>query len=509
MMKSLLLIRSDDKQINLQVISTLVDELQKKYENLAFFCPAVTSNDTLEFLRRFIIKFKLRQDIAQTHSFVMQEGLNAYNDNQNAFFAKIISDYERLQSEFDFVFVVGLLNFGIFGSLEINARVAKELNTPIFAITDKNERAMTEAYLRQKLNEREFIIIDKHFDFTHNRFGFVKEIENYDFMTPNRFRYELVKRAKASKKTIVLPESDDERVLRAAGILLDESVANLILLGDEKEIYAKAKTLGVNLERASILNPANSPLNAEFASTLYEARKAKGLSESEAQRLVRDRTYFGTLLVHTNKADAMVSGASTTTAETIRPALQLIKTKQGVKIVSGAFFMSLKDRVLLFADCAVTPNPTPEQIAQIAFASANTAKAFGILPKVAILSYSTGESGSGESVEASKEAVKIAKECYPDLLVDGPLQFDAAIDAQTAKSKMPNSKVAGQANVFIFPDLNAANIAYKAVQRTANALAIGPVLQGLKKPVNDLSRGCLVDDIVLTAILSAIQAQEN
>mgnify|MGYP002519523385 CR=1 FL=1 len=509
MMKSLFLIRSDDKQINLQVISTLVDELSKKHSNLAFFCPAVTSNDTLEFLRRFIIKFKLNQDIAQTHSFAMQEGLNAYNDNQNAFFSKIISDFERLKGEFDFVFVVGLVNFGVFGSLEINARLAKELNAPIFAITDKNERAMTENYLRQKLNGREFIIIDKHFDFTHNRSGVFKELENYDFTTPNRFRYELVRRAKASKKTLVLPESDDERILRAASILLDDELVNLTLLGDEKEVQTRAKKLGIDLKNASILNPANSPLNAEFASVLYNARKEKGLSKEQAQRLVKDRTYFGTLLVHTNKADAMVSGASTTTAETIRPALQLIKTREGVKIVSGAFFMSLKDRVLLFADCAVTPNPTPEQIAQIAYTSANTAKAFGISPKVAILSYSTGESGSGTSVEASKEAVKIAKERYPDLLVDGPLQFDAAIDAQTAQSKMPNSKVAGQANVFIFPDLNAANIAYKAVQRTANAFAIGPVLQGLKKPVNDLSRGCLVDDIVLTAILSAVQAQEN
>ena len=284
---------------------------------------------------------------------------------------------------------------------------------------------------------------------------------------------------------------------------------DLILLGDESEIQAKATNLGLNLSKAKMMNPANSPLLAEFSSILYEARKEKGLSEEEAQKLVRDRTYFGTLLVHTNKAQAMVSGASTTTAETIRPALQLIKTKSGVSTVSGAFFMSLEDTVLFFADCAVTPNPTPEQIAEIAYTSASTAKAFGIEPKVAILSYSTGNSGSGVSVDASKEAVKFAKENYPDLLVDGPLQFDAAIDPLTAKSKMPDSKVAGQANVFIFPDLNAANIAYKAVQRTANALAIGPVLQGLKKPVNDLSRGCLVDDIVNTVILSAIQAKDN
>lgn len=506
-MKSLYLIRSDDKQINLQVISTLVDELSKIHLNLAFFCPAVTSNDTLEFLRRFIIKFKLSQDIAQTYSFAMQEGFNVYNDDENAFFGKIISDYEKLKNEFDFIFVVGIANFGILGNFEINTRVAKELNAPVFAIASKDEQIMAKAYLSQKLGKHEFMIIDKHFDFTHNHF--IKDLADYDFMTPHRFRYELTQKAKDDKKIVVLPESDDERILRAAGILLEQEVVDLILLGDENEVKEKAEKINVNLTNATILNPKNSPLNAEFAHTLYEARKAKGMSEDEAKKLVLDRTYFGTLLVHTQRADAMVSGASTTTAETIRPALQLIKTKDKVKIVSGMFFMSLEDKILVFADCAVTPNPTPEQIAEIAYTSANTAKAFNIVPRVAILSYSTGNSGSGISVEASKEALKIAKERYPDLLVDGPLQFDAAFDEKTAKSKMPNSKVAGQANVYIFPDLNAANIAYKAVQRTANALAIGPILQGLKKPVNDLSRGCLVDDVVNTVILSAIQAKDN
>lgn len=508
-MKSLYLIRSDDKQINLQVISTLVDELSKKHLNLAFFCPALTSNDTLEFLRRFIIKFKLTQDIAQTYSFAMQEGLHAYNDDQNAFFTQIISDYEQLKKEFDFIFVVGIVNFGILGDFEINTAIAKDLNAPIFAIASKDEHAMTKTYLSQKLGKHEFVIIDKHFDFTNNRFDFVKDLTDYDFMTPRRFSYELTQKAKKDKKTIVLPESDDERILKAAGILLEQEVVNLILLGDEKEVKEKAKALNIDLKNAIILNPKNSPLSAEFAHTLYEARKAKGMSEDEAKKLVLDKTYFGTLLVHTQRADAMVSGANTTTAETIRPALQLIKTKDGVKIVSGMFFMSLEDQILVFADCAVTPNPSPEQIAEIAYTSANTAKAFGISPKVAILSYSTGESGSGASVEASKEAVKIAKERYADLLIDGPLQFDAAFDPKTAKSKMSNSQVAGQANVYIFPDLNAANIAYKAVQRTAHAIAIGPVLQGLKKPVNDLSRGCLVEDIISTAILSAIQAKDN
>ena len=280
----------------------------------------------------------------------------------------------------------------------------------------------------------------------------------------------------------------------------------MILLGDEKEIREKEKELKLNLSKAQIINNKTSELIKDFATKLYEARKHKGMQENEALELIKDRTYFATMLVHTKKADAMVSGASTTTAETIRPALQFVKTKEGVSIVSGMFFMLLEDRVLVFADCAVATNPSPEQIAEIAYSSAKTAQAFDIKPKVALLSYSTGNSGSGTSVDATKEALNIAKQRYKDLEIDGPLQFDAAIDEKTAKSKMPNSTVAGKANVFIFPDLNAANICYKAVQRTAKSLAIGPILQGLNKPINDLSRGCLVDDVVNTVILSAIQA---
>lgn len=425
---------------------------------------------------------------------------NALKD-KDAFFLQLIGDFERLKAEFDFVLIEGDASFGVLGDFEFAVRIAKELNTPILALVSENDKDKASAYLQEKLQNRPFLVASKESDLSE-----LSKLKNYDFLTPNRFGYELAQRAKKDKKIVVLPESDDERILQAANVLLAHDFVDLILLGDESEIQTKATNLGLNLSKARVMNPANSPLLAKFASTLYEARKAKGLSEDEAQRLVRDRTYFGTLLVHTDKAQAMVSGASTTTAETIRPALQLIKTKSGVSTVSGAFFMSLEDSVLLFADCAVTPNPTPQQLAEIALSSAMNAKAFGFTPRVAMLSYSTGASGSGTSVEAVKEAVAIAQK-YPDLLVDGPLQFDAAIDALTAKSKMPNSKVAGQANVFIFPDLNAANIAYKAVQRTANAIAIGPILQGLKKPVNDLSRGCLVEDIVNTAVLSAIQAQ--
>lgn len=443
------------------------------------------------------------KDYDKPFSFEDGEAAKAYTQDKNAFFAKIIGDFERLKREFDFVLVMGSPFSAAFGCLEPNVAIAKELNSPICALVDEGEKAAISAYLREKLQNRPFLAVSSKDDLKG-----LETLADYDFLTPNRFSYELLQMAKAEKKTIVLPESDDERILRAAGLLLTQDAVRLILLGDEGEIQSRAKKLGVNLSGAQVFNPKNSPLNAEFAATLYEARKAKGMSEDEAARLVLDRTYFGTLLVHTNKADAMVSGASTTTAETIRPALQLIKTKEGISTVSGAFFMSLSERVLLFADCAVTPNPTPQQLADIAFVSATTAQAFGFAPRVAMLSYSTGSSGSGVSVDAVKEAVAIAREKYPNLTLDGPLQFDAAIDPTTAKSKMPDSKVAGQANVFIFPDLNAANIAYKAVQRSANALAIGPILQGLKKPVNDLSRGCLVEDVVSTVILSAIQAQK-
>lgn len=483
-MKSLYLIPSKESSLNDELKALLA----KKHKKLAVFSPIVSDAHKGE------VNF----------SFKKTEAIRAYAGDKNAFLAKIIADFEGLKKQNDLVFVTVLEGLDAFGNLEFNVALAKELNAPLCVQTSSENKDLVASYLKSKLGNAPFSLITSKEDL-----GEIDKLKDYDFITPNRFRFELTQNAKKDKKTVVLPESDDDRIIEASAILLEEDAVKLILLGDENDVKERAKKLNVNLKGVEILNPKNSSLNDEFAKTLYEARKEKGLSEDEAKQLVKDRTYFGTLLVHTKRADAMVSGASTTTAETIRPALQLIKTKEGVSVVSGAFFMSLEDRLLFFADCAVTPNPTPEQVAEIAYTSAITAKAFGLEPKVAILSYSTGESGSGVSVDATKEALKVARQRYPELLVDGPLQFDAAIDPKTAKSKMPNSKVAGEANVFIFPDLNAANIAYKAVQRTANAIAIGPVLQGLKKPVNDLSRGCLVDDIVNTVILSAIQAKDN
>ena len=330
-----------------------------------------------------------------------------------------------------------------------------------------------------------------------------------EILTPLKFESKLYAKARANVKTVVLPESDDERILRAAAIIKQSGAANLILLGQQDEVQKSASKLGLDLAGVKILDPHTDASLEKFARDLYELRKAKGMSEAQARDLVRDRTYFGTMLVYEGLADAMVSGASTTTAETIRPALQIIKTKPGIASVSGAFIMCLDTQALLFADCAVAPSPSAEYLAGIAISSAATAKAFGLEPRVAMLSYSSGDSGSGESVEFIKTATQKVREKAPELLIDGPLQFDAAVDPAVAKKKMPNSAVAGRANVFIFPDLNCGNICYKAVQRTAGAVAIGPILQGLKKPVNDLSRGCKVADIVNTILISAIQAGEN
>ena len=328
------------------------------------------------------------------------------------------------------------------------------------------------------------------------------------------FSADLLSRARALKRVVVLPESDDERVLKAASKVLEIDGAKIILLGKKDEILARGGSL--DLSGAQFIDISTSEYFDDFASTLFELRKAKGMSESEAKELILRPEYFGTMLVYKGIAHAMVSGAKTTTADTIRPALQFVKMKDGISTVSGAFVMVLggasekdesekDERVWFFADCAITPRPSTEQLAGIALSTANTAKSFGYEPKVAFLSYSTGDSAKGEMIDFVKEALEIAQKAAPDIAMDGPMQFDAAVDSKVAKSKMPNSKVAGQANVFIFPDLNCGNITYKAVQRSANALAIGPILQGLKKPVNDLSRGCSVDDIVNTVLISALQ----
>ena len=329
-------------------------------------------------------------------------------------------------------------------------------------------------------------------------------------LTPSMFQYNLLQKAKANRKHIVLPEGDDERILEAAARLQLLNIVDLTLLGDAKIIQLKCdqKGLQIDLSKITILNPEDSIHNENFAKTLFEARKHKGMTETTALDLTRDVSYYGTLMIHNGLADGMVSGAIHTTMHTIKPALQIIKPKPGVSVVSSVFFMCLSDRVSVMGDCAVNPNPNAEELAEIAISSAASAEAFGIEAKIAMLSYSSGSSGIGEEVEKVRKATEIVKARFPKLKIEGPIQYDAAVDMSVAKTKLPNSEVAGQASVLIFPDLNTGNNTYKAIQRETGALAIGPMLQGLNKPVNDLSRGCTVDDIFNTVLLTAIQANQ-
>ena len=328
-------------------------------------------------------------------------------------------------------------------------------------------------------------------------------------ITPRMFQYNLLQKAKSTKKHIVLPEGLDERILLATKKLIDADAVSITLLGNREQIKAKITELDIDLDlnTIDIIDPTTSNRFIEYATTLFELRKHKNVNLAMAKDLMEDVSYYGTMMVYKGHADGMVSGAVHTTQHTIRPALQFIKTRPDVSIVSSIFFMCLPNRVTVFGDCAINPNPTAEQLSEIAISSAATSAAFGIEPKIAMLSYSSGASGVGEDVDRVRKATEIIKEKRPDLKVEGPIQYDAAVDAKVGLSKLPDSEVAGQASVFIFPDLNTGNNTYKAVQRETGALAIGPMLQGLNKPVNDLSRGCTVDDIFNTVIITAIQAQ--
>lgn len=329
--------------------------------------------------------------------------------------------------------------------------------------------------------------------------------------TPRMFQYNLLQRALKNKKHIVLPEGYDERVLEAAARLINAQVVELTLIGDKELIKERIEKLDISLDlnTVNIVSPTKSPYFEDYVNTFYELRKHKNVNLEMARDAMSDVSYFGTMMIYKGHADGMVSGAVHTTQHTLRPALQFIKTKPGVNIVSSIFFMCLEDRISVFGDCAINPNPNAQELAEIAISSAQTAKDFGIEPKVAMLSYSSGASGKGVDVEKVREATEIVKLEAPTLKIEGPIQYDAAVDMRIGKSKLPDSEVAGSASVLIFPDLNTGNNTYKAVQRETGALAIGPVLQGLNKPVNDLSRGCTVDDIYSTVIITAIQAQEN
>lgn len=361
-------------------------------------------------------------------------------------------------------------------------------------------------------NRKKIILSLDTFDTYVNVDGLSTILSSYNSikLTPSMFQYNLLQRAKANRKHIVLPEGNDKRIIEAAARLQLLNIVDLTLLGDRNQIQLKADQLGlqIDLNTINILNPEDSIHNKNFAKTLFEARKHKGMTETTAKDLTKDVSYFGTLMILNGLADGMVSGAMHTTMHTIKPALQIIKTKPGVSVVSSVFFMCLSDRVSVMGDCAVNPNPNAEQLAEIAISSAQSAEAFGIEARVAMLSYSSGSSGKGEEVEKVRKATEIARLKNPKLKIEGPIQYDAAVDMSVARAKMPESEVAGQASVLIFPDLNTGNNTYKAIQRETGALAIGPMLQGLNKPVNDLSRGCTVDDIFNTVLLTAIQANQ-
>ena len=326
-------------------------------------------------------------------------------------------------------------------------------------------------------------------------------------VTPLAFQADLIERARAERKRIVLPEPDDDRVLQAAAQVLAAGIADITFVGDADYVAKRAGELGLDLSAAQVVS-VNDPAYLErYAEEFARLRAKKGVTLEQAREKVTDVSYFGTMMVHMGDADGMVSGAAHTTAHTIVPSFQIIKTAPGVSVVSSIFLMAMKDRVWAFGDCAVNPNPTAEQLADIAVTSARTAAQFGVTPRVAMLSYSTGTSGSGPDVDVVVEATRLAREKAPELAIEGPIQFDAAVDAAVASKKLPGSDVAGKATVFVFPSLEAGNIGYKAVQRSSGAFAVGPVLQGLNKPVNDLSRGALVEDIVNTVALTAVQAQ--
>lgn len=452
----------------------------------------------------------------------------------NEVFDSIIAQYKKIEQRCDVVLVEAsdLTTDNFLFQSQWNTSIAKGLGIPVIsvdryvnfdqlqsrltALIENNIPVIKQFVVGLQQNTlTEALLVDTHFlsevSLSDALFQEVlKCVQAFVFegKTSRMFQYEMIEKARKAQKHIVLPEGGDDRVLTAASKLASDKLVYLTVLGDEQYILNRAKVLSLNWDsqRIKIVDPVSSQNFELYAQKLHELRQSKGLDLEGAKKLMQDVSYYGTMMVYMGDADGMVSGAVNTTAHTIRPSLQFVKTKQGVNTVSSVFFMMLPDRVVVYADCAIVPNPTAEQLAEIAITSADTAQIFGIDPKVAMLSYSSGTSGSGPDVDKVREATEIVKTLRPDLCIDGPIQYDAAVDMKVGKSKMPTSPVAGRANVLIFPDLSAGNNAYKAVQRETRSLAIGPVLQGLRKPVNDLSRGALIGDIYNTVLITALQA---
>lgn len=396
------------------------------------------------------------------------------------------------------------------GSLDFDAKAAAALGVPIILLVNKHDLRVQLSYIHAaELGAKIALHINEdELDYPAIQAA-VAAAGATPVMTADSFEYWLLGKAKEKRAHIVLPEGDDDRILQAAHQLLQQDICELTILGNPEAINLRAQELGLQLAGAHLKDPETDPQREEFAQQFFELRKNKGVTLEDARETMRDISYYATMMIHNDLADGMVSGAAHTTAHTIKPSFQIIKTKPGVSVVSSIFLMVLRGRLWAFGDCAVNPNPTAAQLAEIAVSSAETAAQFGIPPRVAMLSYSTGTSGTGPDVDRAAEAVALARKAQPELVIDGPLQFDAAMDPGVGAKKMPGSAVAGRANVFIFPDLEAGNIGYKTAQRTGHALAVGPILQGLNKPVNDLSRGATVPDIVNTVAITAIQATAN
>jgi len=432
------------------------------------------------------------------------------NNQKDVLLEKIVADFQALNANLVVVKGVQPSAQAPFAN-SLNFAIAQTLDAQIILVANNEEGTLVEAVASEfgGVNNTDILGV------FGAQAGKIKTLDAQalaaaiaaPLTSPAAFRFKLTDLARKAGKTIVLPEGDEPRTVKAAAICAERGIAKSVLLAEPESVKKVAAEQGVTLGAdVTIINPAD--VRENYVARLVELRKSKGLTEEQARAQLEDTVVLGTMMLEAGEVDGLVSGAVHTTANTIRPPMQIIKTAPGSSIISSVFFMLLPDQVLVYGDCAVNPEPTAEQLAEIAIQSAESAKAFGLNPKVAMLSYSTGTSGSGQSVEKVKEATRIAQEKRPDLLIDGPLQYDAAVMKDVAASKAPNSKVAGQANVFVFPDINAGNIGYKAVQRSADLVAVGPMLQGMRKPVNDLSRGALVDDIIYTIALTAIQATQ-
>ena len=438
---------------------------------------------------------------------------NFSSGNYNLVIEQAVENYHAALAEGDIAIAHGISDNGKDGyfSTKVDVDLISNLSSGAIIIASKEQIELLSPMIKEKRGD--IVYTADNPAVTKEMIDAVLEFET-DKTSVKMFEAKMIAMAKTHKQRIVLPEGNSERVMRAAEILVKRGICHPILLGNKEELLSMADRLRVSLDGVQLEEIETNPKFEDYASTLAELRKAKGLTLEKARELMKDCGYFGTMMIYKDDADGMVSGAEHTTAHTIRPALQFIKTKPGISVVSGSFVMVFKHRYFVFADCGVTPTPTTDQLAEIAMSSVETAKAVGLDPKISFMSFSTGDSSTDKAVEVTKEAmnkaIALAENLGVKVDIDGPMQFDAAFSEQVAKNKMPNSKVAGKANIYIFPDLNCGNNCYKACQRAAEeSLALGPILQGLKKPVNDLSRGCNVADIINLVSITAIQAQIN